>query len=192
MDVEVRITGLAELEARLLELDALAGERMMRRILRWTAMPLEDRAKANAYSVSKHGSSGALSRSIGIVSRKPTGAQVARVSVTSRTKDRTANYLHNAFYSRQRKGIFYGWLVEKGHRVGTRKTGYLRKWGRSSGGHASNTGKVPGQPWFYPALASVQSRMATDFEKYLRQAVRRMEARAKSKDANPDALVPDR
>jgi len=171
MDVEVKILGYAELEARLQELGGLGSRRIMTKILRWVAQPLEDRAKRNAYGISKRGSSGALSRSVQIVGRRPLGIQVARVSVTSKSKDKTALFLHNSFYERARKGIFYGWMVERGHRTRGQK-----------GGH------VAGSPWFQPAVAATQSRMESDFLKYLTVAVRRAEKR-KSKTADPDALV---
>jgi len=188
MDVTVEIKGLQELEARLQEIDALAGQRLLTKVLRWVAAPLDSRARANAYSVSKNGSSGALSRSVAIVNRKPIGAQVARVSVTSK-KDRTAIYLHNSFYGRKRKGIFYGWMVERGHRIGHGKTGYLRKEGRTSGGYSGSTGRVAGRPWFQPALSASTGQMTSDFVKYLTVAINRIEKR-KSKTANPEGLVP--
>lgn len=171
MEVEVKILGYAELEARLEELGALGARRIMTRILRWVAQPLEDRAKRNAYGISKHGSSGALSRSVQIVGRKPLGNQVARVAVTSKGKDKTALFLHNAFYERARKGIFYGWMVERGHRT-----------------RGQRAGQVAGRPWFQPAVASMTPRMESDFLKYLTVAVRRAEKR-KSKTANVDAII---
>lgn len=168
MDVEVKITGLQEMEARLMEIDALGGPKVIRRVLRKVAKPMAERARANAAGVSDSGSSGALSRSIGIVNRKPAGQQVARVAVTSRAKDRVAVYLHNAFYGRLRKGIFYGWMVDQGH--------------------ATKTGKVGGRPWWTPAVNATQGQAVSQFLSELERAVRRIEAR-KSKTANPDGLV---
>lgn len=171
MDVEVNIKGLAELEARLQELDALGGQKLLRRVLRKIAKPMAEQARTNALTVSRHGSSGALARSIGIVNRRPTSPQVAKVAVTSRAKDRTANYLHNAFYNRKRKGIFYGWLVDQGH--------------------AAGSGRAAPNPWWTPAVNATQGQAVSAFVEELRKAVARMEKRT-GKTPAPDALVPDR
>lgn len=189
MEVEVKIHGLQELEARLLELDALGGEKLLRRVLTKIAKPMKLAAQANAQSISKHGSSGALARSIAVVRRTPQGKAVARVAVTSVSKNKVALYLHNAFYQRKRKGIFYGWMLERGHRTGTSKTGYLRKTNRRSGGYAGAVSEVQRRPWWGPAVSSTEGRATTDFVSELTKAVARMERR-KSKQASPDALVP--
>jgi hypothetical protein len=97
--------------------------------------------------------------------------------------------VHNAFYKRQRKGIFYGWMVEEGHRIGTKRTGYLKKspHGRGSGG--SGAGFVKGRPWWSLAVHATEGRALTDFVTELTKAVARMEKRT-GKTPNPDALVP--
>lgn len=169
MDVEVKVEGLQVLEARLQELDALAGEKLLKSVLRRIAKPMAERIRSNARSMSKHGSSGALARSIAVVTRKPRGKQVAVVAVTSKSKDRTALYLHNAFYGRRRKGIFYGWMVEKGH--------------------ATKSRPVPGNPWFWPAANAAQGQAVNAFVGEMKRAVARLEKRT-GKTANPDSLVP--
>lgn len=171
MDVEVTIKGLAELEARLQELGALGGQKLVRRVLRKIAKPMADQARANASTLSRHGSSGALARSIGIVNRRPTGRQVAKVAATSRAKDRVSVYLHNAFYNRRRKGIFYGWMVDQGH--------------------ATGRGHVAPRPWWTPAVNATQAQAVSSLVEEMRKAVARMEKRT-GKTPNPDALVPDR
>lgn len=168
MDVTVQVKGIEELEARLLELGGLAGSRLMTRVLRKVAQPMAAAARLNATTFSRHGSSGALARSVAVVTRKPRGQETARVSVTSKAKDRVALYLHNAFYGRRRKGIFYGWMVEKGHKAGR--------------------GSVSGNPWFWPAVASAERPATSAFVTELRKAVDRIERR-NSRRADPESLV---
>lgn len=168
MDVTVEVKGLAALEARLQELDALAGSRLLTRVLRKVAQPMAQAARSNAASFSRRGSSGALARSVAVVTARPKGAEVARVSVTSKAKDRVALYLHNAFYGRRRRGIFYGWMVEKGHKAGS--------------------GYVAGNPWFWPAVQSTESAARDQFIGELSRAGDRIERR-KSRTASPDTLV---
>lgn len=163
MDVEVKITGMRELEARLLELDALAGQKLVRRVLRKIARPMAERAQANALAIAQ---SGALARSIGIVNRKPKGAAVAQIAVTSRAKDRTALHMHNSAYSRRRKGIFYGWMVDRGT-VNNRP-----------------------RPWWTPAVNATEPLATIGFVNELRKAVERLE-RKTGKTPSPDSLVPE-
>lgn len=184
MDVTVNIKGLKELEARLQEIDALGQQKLLRRVLRKIARPMLNRARGNAVSL---GASGALSRSMAIVSKRPKGKQVAVVAVTSKAKDRTALWLHNTAYRRQRKGIFYGWMVDQGHRVGTKSTGWLRKLTRSGSG-GSSVGTVRARPWFTPAVQGSENQAISAFTQELAAALRRIERR-KSALANPDSVV---
>ena len=216
MDVEVKIKGLVELEARLTELDALAGQRLMQRVLRKVAQPMMRHAQANAMSVAR---SGALAASIGIITRKTTnrswsGANrtnvVAAVSVGSIAKNRTAVYVHNAAYHRRRKGIFYGWMLDQGHRIGTRSTGYLLKrgagsramtdkglarWARKENAgklkslnRSSGSGSVSPRLWWTPAVNAEQGPAISAFTAELAKAVARLEKRT-GKTANPEGLV---
>lgn len=187
MDVTVQVKGLAELEARLLELDGLAGPKLVRRVLRKIAKPMYTRAVAGAQSVQR---SGALAVSVQIYNKKPKGREVAKVAVGSRARNKVAVYVHNAAYGRQRKGVFYGWMLEKGHRVGTRATGWLRKANRSSGAGGTSASRVAGRPWFEPAVRASEGQAVSDFVREMTAAIRRMEQR-KSRAANPDALVPE-
>lgn len=170
MDVSVEVKGLQELEARLLELGGLAGPKLLNRVLRKIAKPMAAAARANATSFSRHGSSGALARSVAVVTAKPKGDQAARVLVTSKAKDRTALFLHNAFYRRKRKGIFYGWMVEKGH--------------------AAGKSQVRANPWFWPAAAATEGPARSAFVNELRAAVARIERRS-GKTPVPDTVVPE-
>jgi hypothetical protein len=180
MDVTVEIKGLAELDARLQEIGALASQKLLRRVLRKVAKPLLDRATQNAQGVAK---SGALAASMKTVLRREKGAQVAAVAVTSKGRERTAVYVHNAYYQRKRKGIFYGWMLDRGHRVGSRKSAAIReRQGRPS------QGTVGPRPWFTPAVSASTGQMTSDFVKVLTAAITRIEKR-KSKTANADGLV---
>ena len=169
MEVSVEVKGLAELDARLQELGALAGAKLVRRVLRKIAKPMYQQAVAGAQSVQK---SGALAVSVSVYNRRPKGNEVARVAVGSRARQKVAVHVHNAFYSRRRKGVFYGWMLEKGHRTG--KAG----------------GSVAGRPWFEPAVRSTENQAVSNFVGELAKAVQRMERRT-GKAVNPDALVPE-
>ena len=163
MDITVQIRGLAEVEARLTEMEGLAGQKLVRRILRKVAKPMADQARANALAI-QH--SGALARSMGIVNRRPKGTQVAKIAVTSRARDRTSLWMHNTAYRRQRKGIFYGWMVDRG------------------------TVRSRSRPWFTPAVNATEGRAVSSFVTELQKALNRIAAR-KSKTANPDSVVPE-
>jgi hypothetical protein len=186
MEVTVELKGLKDLEARLTELDALGGQKLVRRVLRKIAKPLEQRAKANAAGL---GGSGALAASIRIVARRTRGNQIAAVAVTSKARERRAVVIYNNAYKRQRKGIFYGWMVDQGHRTGTKSTGYLRKFDRRSGGYAGATTMVGPRPWFTPAVNASELQAINAFIDECMKAVKRMEQRT-GKTPNPDALVP--
>lgn len=55
------------------------------------------------------------------------------------------------------RDAFYWKFVEFGHRTGTKKTGYLRKSDRSSGGYAGGTGFVAARPFMRPAFDSTKA-----------------------------------
>lgn len=185
MDVTVTIKGLAELEARLTELDALAGQKLVRRVLRKVAKPMFQRAVAGAQSVGK---SMALAASVQIYNKKPKGREVAKVAVGSVAKNRTATFVHNAYYNRKRKGVFYGWMLERGHRVGTRSTGWLQKLTRRNGRGGTAAGQVRGRPWFEPAVRASEGEAISAFVAEMAKAVKRLEKRT-GKTPNPDVLV---
>ena len=163
MDVSVEVKGLQEFEARLQEIGALGSQKVLRQVLRKIARPLFDRAKANAASV---GVSGALYRSMGIQVRREKAGQVARVVVTSRARERSAVLLHNQFYKRSRKGVFYGWMLDQGHATKT-------SWARP-------------KRWWTPAVASSEGEMVGAMQKEMQAALKRIEKRkSKQAAANP-------
>jgi hypothetical protein len=183
MDVTVDIKGLAALDARLQEIGALGGQKLVRRVLRKIAKPMMLSAQANAQSIAR---SGALAASIAIYNKRPKGAEVAKVAVGSVARNRTAVYVHNAAYQRQRKGIFYGWMVERGHRIGTRRTGTLSRRDRST----AVAGRAQPKPWFEPAVRSNEARAISAFVSELDKALRRIEKR-QGKTPNPENVVPE-
>ena len=220
MDVTVTIKGLAELEARLSEIDALVSQRLMQRVLRKIAKPMAERARQNAWSVAR---SGALAMSVGIRNRK-TGAKggkyartnvVAAVSVGSIAKSPMAVARYNQIYNKQgmyrRKGIFHGWMLDRGHRIGTKSTGYLLKGSGSrattargldiyamraaagklkSRNRGTGVGTVTARPWWTPAINAEEPRATLTFFREIQAAIRRIEA-GKSRTPRPDSVVPE-
>lgn len=202
LDVEVNIRGLQELEARLLEFGALTAQRVLRRILRKTATPLQHRAAANAQSI---GRSNSLAASVQTITTKRSGENAAQVTVAPRYRSPVAIFVHNAYYERKRKGIFHGHFLEWGHRIGTRK-GRLRRESRAltekglaryakkrAAGKikgAAAAGEVQARPWFGPAVSATSPIMPAIFEAELRAAVKRLERRRGMKSVDPDAVSP--
>lgn len=187
MEVEVKMTGMRELYARLDELDALGQKKLIARIVRRVAKPTAVAAKANLFAYRR---SGALAAAVGVYARRTTGQEVVAVQVAARKKDRTALFVHNAFYERRRKGIFYGHLLEFGHRIGTRATGWLKKRGsRGSAGGASG-GVVGPRKWLQPAVSSTQAAMVRAFQDEMRRGLDAVARRKGQKTANTESLVP--
>lgn len=203
MNVDVTVSGLRELEARLIELGALAGRRALTSAMRSAAKPMVAAASRNA----RGDDSGALSASIGVFTvRKKLASRdtVAQVGVGPIKKNRTALFVHNSFYRRKRKGIFYGHLIEYPHRVGTRKGRLFRisraltpkglslwqvkkKGGRIKGLESSGT--VRASPFLRPAFAATSTEFLSLFSQRLAQAVKRIERRKGLKVAKPDVAV---
>lgn len=184
--INMEVTGLKELEARLLELDALAAQKLMRRAARRSLIRLERQATANAESFAR---SGALAESVRIVTVKPRGSNVVEVQVGPKKRDRRGVALHNVYYGRKRKGIFYGHLIEFGHRVGTRSTGWLRKANKRTGSGGSSSGQVPARPWFTPAWNATRTDIIPEFQRILAQGLSRLERRMAKKAADAEGLV---
>jgi hypothetical protein len=183
---DIRVDGLKEIEARLVELDAISGARLVTRATRRSLIALEKRATANAASIAK---SGALAESVSIVTVRPKGNEVAAVQVGPRKKSRKGVAVHNLYYGRKRKGIFYGHLIEFGHRIGHRKTGWLRKGNRSAGAGGSSAGAVAARPWFGPAWNATRAGVIPEFRRIMAEGMRRIERRAKRRDADTDRTV---
>lgn len=169
VSVDIKVEGLREIEARLLELDAMAGARLLTRATRRSLIPLEKRATTNAASIGK---SGALAESIQIVTVRPTGSEVAAVQVGPRKKSRRALALHNLYYSRKRKGIFYGHLVEYGFTA-----------------RGPSARKVRGWPFFQAAWSMTRAGVVPEFRRILAEGLRRIERRAKRRNAESERTI---
>lgn len=166
---DIKVEGLKEFEARMLELDALAAKRLLTRATRRSLIKLERQATANAESFSR---SGALAESVRIVTVRPKGSETVAVQVGPKKKDRRAVALQNVYYNRKRKGIFYGHLVEFGHRV------------RGPSGR-----RVNARPWFGPAWDATRSGILPEFQRILRQGITRIEKRLRARAAETEGLV---
>lgn len=177
----VKVRGLKEIEQQLIALGSKEGTRILRRATFLAGVPIEERAKARAAALPN--GSGAMEKAI--TKRVTAGPKASfgvspemgsrfSVEIFPKAKDRVAIALHNLFYGRKRKGIFYGHLLEWGHRIGTRKTGYLRKLtagarrrfkdGRAAGGAASG-GTVAPRKIFEPALKAGAGRAIVIFRR---------------------------
>lgn len=186
MEVEVKLTGLAECMARLEELGALGQQKLVLRVLRKSAKSTAVAAAGNARRFNR---SGALAKAVRVAKVKTLkGDEVARVAVAPAVKDKVALYVHNAAYGRKRKGIFYGHLVEWGHRIGTRSTGWLAKRGRQSN-RSRGVGKVDGRPWFTPAVRQNERQVVDTFLAEMQKGRKKLEARKGRKDTNSEGLV---
>ena len=185
---DIKVEGLRELEARLLELDAVAGKKLMLRATRRSLLPLRRQAVANAQRSSR---SGGLAQAIKIVTVTPKAGETVQVQVGPKKKDRRGVALHNVYYRRKLRGIFYGHLLEFGHRTGTRSTGYLQKWRRGKFGGAGGTGRgiVPARPWLGPAWDATRNSIPAEFRRILGQALDRIAGRARQRSTATERLV---
>lgn len=186
LEVEVKLEGLQEAFARLEELGALGQQKQVLTILRRSARPTLRAAQSSARGLN---GSGALSKAMKVAKvRSLKGDEVARVVVSPTVKDKTAIFVHNSFYNRKRKGIFYGHLVEWGHRIGTRATGWLQKQGRGGKGGTA-AGRVPARPWFTPAVRGTENQVVQIFLAEMRKAATRVERRKGQRMARTEGLV---
>lgn len=126
--MEITVTGLREVEEKLIALGQKTGTKILRQSMLAAARPILDQAKSNVQSIS--GGSGALHKSLGMkfyigkqnfatdngLPALGTSGGRFTVQIAPLKTDRTALALHNLFYGRRRRGIFYGHLVEFGHR----------------------------------------------------------------------------
>lgn len=166
---DIEVAGLKELEARLLELDAVAGKRLLTRATRRSLLPLRRQAVANARSGSR---SGALAEAIKVVTVTPKSGETVAVQVGPKKKDRRGLAVHNVFYGRRRKGIFYGHLVE---------------FGFTARGRAAR--KVPGRPFLQPAWDATRAAIPAEFRRILGQAIDRIARRAAQRSPTTEGLV---
>jgi hypothetical protein len=166
---DIKVEGLRELEARLLELDAVAGKKLMLRATRRSLLQFRKQAVANARSGSR---SGALAEAIKIVTVTPRANQTVAVQVGPKKKDRRGLALHNLYYQRRRKGIFYGHLVE---------------FGFTAKGRAAR--KVGARPFLGPAWDATRNSIPAEFRRILGQALDRIAGRARQRSTATERLV---
>lgn len=173
MSASVELKGLKELEERLLLLGKVAGAKAMRQALFHGSKPILDQAKANVRSWP--GGSGALYYAMGrtftVERGGADGGTQFNMAIRPRIRNRVAVALHNIFYRRGRTGIFYGHLLEFGHRIAHRKTGRLQKRPESRG-HVG-AGSVPPQRFLRPALDTAGLRATYAFTNELRRRIER-------------------
>ena len=166
---DIKVEGLKELESRLLELGALGAKRLLTRATRRSLIKLERQATSNAASFSR---SGALAESVRIVTARPKGNETVAVQVGPKKKDKRAVPLHNLYYGRKRRSIFYGHFLEFGHRV------------RGPSGR-----QVKGKPWFSPAWDATRSGILPEFQRILAQGITRISKRLRARAAESEGLV---
>jgi hypothetical protein len=166
---EIKVEGLAELEARLLELDAVAGKKLLTRVTRRSLLPLRRAAVGNATRLSR---SGALAQSVKIGNVRAGLGETVAAQVGPRKADRRAIALHNLYYRRRRKGIFYGHLVE---------------FGFAPRGRAAR--KVAGRPFLGPAWDATRAGIPAEFRRILGLALDRIVARSRQRSTATERLV---
>jgi len=162
----VNLKGLRDVEDRLATLGSVGGEKVMRSVLYAATKPIAEAAKANAQALvgsadpRRPSGSGALAKSIRRVYLRPrglaTGGQRFTVSVAPKAKDRVAVALANLVYKRKRpiKGIYWGHLVEWGHK-------------------SRGAGSVPGRNVFRRAIDTTRATAVSIFEREIARRVER-------------------
>lgn len=76
---------------------------------------------------------------------------------------------------------FYWKWVEFGHRIGTRKTGYLKKQTRQGGAGGKSRGDVPAQPFMRPAFEATKGQAALAIRDGLKRQIEEAAKRARWK-----------
>lgn len=177
----VSFSGFKEIDENLARLGEVAGEKVMRSSLFTAMKPIQDRAVAGLSAIPT--GSGALAKATRRVYLRPgtrTPGQIVAsksrfvVAVAPKTKDRVAIALANLHYKRKRpiRGVFWGHLMEWGHRIANRTTGRLT---RSSGARKtslhSGLGRVRGLRIFTKAYESGSLEAAAIFRRVIGQRV---------------------
>ncbi len=72
---------------------------------------------------------------------------------------------------RKNQDAYYWKWVEFGHRIGTRKTGYLKKTNRPQGKGGTSSGMVPARPFLRPAFESEKNQALDSIVDGLRDAL---------------------
>jgi len=158
----IRVSGLAQVDAQLASLGSQDGTRILRKAMLLGGVPILERAKANVAAM-EHGS-GALHKSLGmrfLYGRQkrqtafvpPMGGNF-RVQIMPFAKDRVAIALYSTYYRLKKaaKRLSYAHLVE---------------WG-----FTSVSGKrVPGRPFLSTALYSQQGNAVAIFTREMREGI---------------------
>lgn len=180
----VEMKGLKEVDEKLALLGAVAGEKVMRSTIFAAVKPIQEAAQSNISAIP--GGSGALSKATRRVYLKSGGGGISRLfstgsrfvaAVAPKTKDRVAIALAGLHYKKKIRGVFWGHLVEWGHRIGNRSTGRLTR--ATSFRGSSGLGKVQGRLVFTRALNSRSSESIELFRKLIFRAVDRALKRQK-------------
>ena len=199
MSDAVELKGMKELEENLVRLGSVVGTKVMRQALFAATKPILDQAKANIRAWPR--GSGALELSMNrVYSTSKSAGSGSRfvMQIAPRVRKSVAVSLHNIYYHRGRRGIFYGHLLEFGHRIGHKKTGRLSRGtyqgsvtyfnrvlgrnitrtGRGSAGaarpgHLGAGGSVKPQRFLRPALDTAGLRATFAFQNQLRRRIER-------------------
>ena len=172
MSDAVQLKGFQQLEENLLRLGTVAGSKVMRQALFAATKPILDQAKANIRRWPR-GSGAlelALTRTYTTARGGGSGSRFV-MSIAPRIRKSVAVSLHNIYYHRGRRGIFYGHLLEFGHRIGHKKTGRLGRLGVVSSKLHSGSGTVRPQRFLRPALDTAGLRASFAFENQVRRRV---------------------
>lgn len=172
--MDIKVTGLKELQKRMIEIGSVSGTKAMRSAMFSATKPLLEAAKANTAKFTR---SGAMRESIsrtfaikvagGFIFGSDQAGSRFSILVGPKTKHRTAIALYNLVYKpkRPRRGIFYGHLLEFGHRIGSRKTGILSRARTAAGtgradrrGRSQGLGRVNSRPFLLPALRATSQQ----------------------------------
>lgn len=160
----VTVRGLKELEAKLIQLGQVAGQKVMRQALFAATKPIMEQARTNAPR-----QSGALrvamSRAYKASASSEGGGRFV-VAVGPKAKNRAAVGLYNLVHKRGRpiRGIYYGHMIEFGHLTRPpgsgvshsaiiTKRGTLRIRARKQYDRTAQR-PVPARPFLVPALQS--------------------------------------
>lgn len=131
--VDIKVTGLKELQKKLIEIGSVSGTKSMRASMMAATKLIQDRAKSTAPR-----RSGALATAIGrtfsvknssgsIFTGEGSGARFS-VLIGPKVKNKTAVALYNLVYKRKRprRGIIHGHFLEFGTARGVKATNWLR------------------------------------------------------------------
>lgn len=180
-----QLKGLSQVEDRLEMLGAIAGAKVMRTVLYAAAKPLYEQTIANIRSIPN--GSGALAKSVRRVYLKPgtrssftaipAGPSRFVIAIAPKAKDRVAIALANLYYKRKVKGVFWGHLLEWGHRIGNKSTGYLTRATTTRGLKRTRLhgglGRVPGKRVFTRAAETRADDAIRIFEQQIGRAIDR-------------------